>query len=66
MADTEPISLSERAAGKFLRDLAAEPFLCVVIMDDEVRFYSKKVDPERLARARESLMEAMGDDDGNG
>jgi hypothetical protein len=61
------VSLDKRRAEKFLRLLADEPFVCLVVTDGELRLFSKDMPEEKLARLRTRLIEIQGDTpDGEG
>ena len=49
----------ELPVGEMLEAMAAEPFLCMVICEQDIRIFSKNVTPERLAQARRSLEQSM-------
>lgn len=45
---------------EMLEAMATDPFLCVVICEQDIRIFSKNVTPERLAQAKRSLEQSMG------
>ena len=71
LRDLEPVPLKRWQAERFLDQLAAEPFMCMVVEEGgEVHLYSCGLEPEHLDRIREHLMqvttEKEADGDGQG
>lgn len=64
VATTEtPISLSVERARKFLRLLADDPFIALVVTPPgEVRIFSKGIESDHLARIKEALEQIQQED----
>jgi hypothetical protein len=57
-------SLNKERTRRFLKLLAEDPFVAVVVTDGEVRVFSKNIEPDHLARIKEALTD-MSDDEGS-
>ena len=49
------LSLDLERSRKFLRQLAEDPFIAVVVTDGEVRVFSKGIEPDHLDRIKNVL-----------
>ena len=60
-SEDEVVSLELSKARKFLHRLAEDPFICVVMVDDEIRIYSKGIEEGHVDRIRDFLREIEGE-----
>lgn len=49
------LSLDLERSRKFLRRLAEDPFIAIVVTDGEVRVFSKDIEPDHLDRIKNVL-----------
>lgn len=60
----EVASLDLERSRKFLRTLAEDPFIAVVVAEDgEVRVFSKGIEPDHLARIKSVLTDLTREED---
>lgn len=56
-------NLDQERTKKFLNRLAQDPFIAIVVTeDDEVRIFGKGIEPEHIDRIREVLSEIQRED----
>lgn len=53
----EPVDIGVARAQQFLKRLASNSFLAVIVSDDNVYVYTREFSPEDMERVREALGE---------
>lgn len=56
-----PVSLEGVRARRFLTDMKDHPFLAIVMYGDEVRVFTKDIEPEHLEQMRDAFSQALAE-----
>ena len=61
-SETKPVSLDLERSRKFLRKLAEDPFITIVVAEDgEVTIFSKGIEADHLERIKSALTEIQSE-----